>query len=317
MIGKTIKLLFKLAFAAGLAAAVILATRMVQKSFLAPVVDPLENSPRAAYAAMLRDPTPSPTPTPRVLDLPVPGFPAETVQTPDPHGGWLCMELYGDGLLYAWDPHGVSADWEENRIPDRPSLIASDVVAAAAGYQHGIFLKADGSVWTFGGNDQGQLGTGEIGGRRGPTRILRGCVAVASAHSTCLALTFQGEVYAWGNNACGQVGGGERGNGVLMDSDWIVPAPRLILSLITRIQLGAAESVDAEDHFEAFDCDEVEYVWGGRCPDTPTPYIAWIEDRLGRLTWEADNPEADAEGSGNPEWETLEAEEEETGEDAA
>ena len=285
MTGTIIKRILTLALVAGLAAAVILVTQMVRKSFLAPVVNPLETSSRAAQAALLRDPTPIPTPTPPILHLSMPSYPTETVRTPNPHNGWLCMELYSDGALYAWDSYGVAEGWEKTdsfALSDRPSLIASNVVAAAAGYRHGIFLKADGTVWTFGNNEQGQLGIGEVSGEGGfaPVQVLRGCVAVASAHSTCAALTAEGQVYTWGDNACGQVGNGERGNGALTASDLIVPAPRPILYLITRIQLGASETTGADDHFEAFDPNEAEYVWGGRCPDAPTPYVVWIEERL-------------------------------------
>ena len=298
-----IKRILTLALVAGLAAALILVTRMVRESFLAPVVNPLETSPRAANAAALRDPTPIPTPTPRILYLSVPSYPEQTLWTPDPHAGWLLMELRVNGDLYVRDPNGVTADWLEYgdfALSNTPFLIASNVVDAAAGYRHGIFLKADGTVWTFGNNEQGQLGNGEYGapGGSAPIQVLRGCVAVASAHSTCAALTSEGEVYTWGDNACGQIGNGERGNGALTESDLIVPAPRPVLSLIARIQLGASETTGADDHFEAYDPDDVEYVWGGRCPDAPTSYVRWIEERLpipAREFWEKINELPDSE----------------------
>jgi len=39
-------------------------------------------------------------------------------------------------------------------------MVASDVVAGAAGYWHSLFVKADGTLWATGCNDYGQLGTG-------------------------------------------------------------------------------------------------------------------------------------------------------------
>jgi alpha-tubulin suppressor-like RCC1 family protein len=39
---------------------------------------------------------------------------------------------------------------------------ATAVIGVSAGYEHGLFLKADGSLWAMGGNNDGQLGNGLV-----------------------------------------------------------------------------------------------------------------------------------------------------------
>ncbi len=47
---------------------------------------------------------------------------------------------------------------------NRPKqLVASGVVAMAAGEEHALFLKSDGSLWGMGANAYGQLGDGTYG----------------------------------------------------------------------------------------------------------------------------------------------------------
>ena len=159
-------------------------------------------------------------------------------------------------------------------------MIAVDVVDAAAGYRHGVFLRADGSVWTFGSNQQGQLGNPDVESGSAPVQVMRNCVSVASTHSTCAALSASGDLYTWGDNSCGQIGNGRRGNGGLTESDLITPAPYLVMSKIREVRLGASEASGADDHFSATNTENVRYVWGGRCPNSPTPYADWIEERL-------------------------------------
>ncbi len=76
-------------------------------------------------------------------------------------------------------------------------------------------LKADGSVWTTGLNNNGQCGDGTVINRSKPVRVktsskeyLSGIVKIASGTDHVLALTKEGEVYAWGLNDVGQLGNG-------------------------------------------------------------------------------------------------------------
>lgn len=88
------------------------------------------------------------------------------------------------------------------------------VIAAAGGGGHSVILKDDGSVWTFGRNNHGQLGSGDTANRSIPVRVrdsggfgyLTGITAIAAGENHTVALKNDGTVWAWGDNSHGQLG---------------------------------------------------------------------------------------------------------------
>ena len=83
-------------------------------------------------------------------------------------------------------------------------------VGISAGIFHTILAKADGTVWTWGGNYEGQIGDGTTTSRPTPAQILgiSGVVAVAAGYYHSVALKSDGTVWAWGRNMFGQLGDG-------------------------------------------------------------------------------------------------------------
>ena len=233
-------------------------------------------------------------PAPEVSELSVPAAPAEALTIPpaeEPAN--LRCRLEPDGRLLCWDEIGETDGWrlqlpEGTNIPlsDTPALLAENVVAAAVGRAHVIFLKGDGSVWTFGENFAGQIGNGTAGTRETttpaiptsqlpppdpnnyalePVQVLADCVAVAAGNSVCAALGADGTLYTWGDNSCGQIGNGERGNGLPTISDLYVSTPQPILQNVTALTF-----CPAAGGFEATAADGTCFRWGGDFPDTPT-----------------------------------------------
>jgi alpha-tubulin suppressor-like RCC1 family protein len=82
-------------------------------------------------------------------------------------------------------------------------------VKVSTGVNHGVWLKADGSVWTWGSNSAGQLG---IDGDHAwsPARVpgLSGIRDVAAGDRFTVALRSDGTVLAWGENEYGELGDG-------------------------------------------------------------------------------------------------------------
>lgn len=122
----------------------------------------------------------------------------------------------------AWDSgfdlYGQSGEgeiFESKSIPVQVNDL--DGVIAIAGWGHRLALKSDGTVWTWGYNNNGQLGDGTFMtippyGRSAPAQVigLDGVMAIAAGNAHSLALKSDGTVWSWGWNGEGELGDGTR-----------------------------------------------------------------------------------------------------------
>jgi alpha-tubulin suppressor-like RCC1 family protein len=141
-------------------------------------------------------------------------------------------------------------------------------VAVAAGGHHTVLLTQDGSVWTWGLNDCGQLGDGSTQSRPAPVRVagLKGVRGVAAGVAHTLALCNDGSVWAWGSNAFGELGDGSTANR---------PSPVQVAGLSDVVALAAGDG-----HSLALKADGSAWAWGrnhrgqlgdGTTTDRPQP----------------------------------------------
>ena len=76
--------------------------------------------------------------------------------------------------------------------------------------KHTLMLKVDGSVWTYGIGDYGELGNGEIGISDDPVKVTfpngTKIIQIAAGENHNLALDADGNVWAWGRNNYYQLG---------------------------------------------------------------------------------------------------------------
>jgi alpha-tubulin suppressor-like RCC1 family protein len=87
----------------------------------------------------------------------------------------------------------------------------SDIVQVAAGWDFGLALDKDGSVWAWGDNSAGQLATGSLTPPEStPQQVpgLSGVTQVAAGGDTGFAVTSNRTLVAWGSNAQGLLGNG-------------------------------------------------------------------------------------------------------------
>jgi alpha-tubulin suppressor-like RCC1 family protein len=80
----------------------------------------------------------------------------------------------------------------------------------AAGNQHNLALKQDGSAWAWGSNTSGQLGIGTIQNAIAPQSVIGGLsfIDIAAGIDFSYALQADETIWAWGDNTCGKLGDG-------------------------------------------------------------------------------------------------------------
>lgn len=81
----------------------------------------------------------------------------------------------------------------------------------SAGENHTLVVDQEGRVWSFGDNEDGQLGLGDNNEHIRPTRIkgLSGIISVSAGANYSLALDREGRVWSFGYNGYGQLGLGD------------------------------------------------------------------------------------------------------------
>jgi alpha-tubulin suppressor-like RCC1 family protein len=150
-------------------------------------------------------------------------------------GGGHALAITTGGILWAWgaNEHGQLGDSTETARSTPVQVVTgqSGFRQVAAGFDHSLALKSDGTVWAWGGDNFGQLGIGVIASSR-PTPVevpgLTGITRVAAGMWDSLALRSDGTVWAWGTS-------GTLGNGSTVNSS--VPV-QVGISGVTAIAIG-------------------------------------------------------------------------------
>jgi len=94
------------------------------------------------------------------------------------------------------------ADWKEVSVSNYSGALTAGRFCAA--------IKLDGTLYTWGLNGQGQLGSGNSTNRSSPVSVttITNWLHVACGYNHALAVTASGEIYSWGFNSSGQLGNG-------------------------------------------------------------------------------------------------------------
>ena len=135
-------------------------------------------------------------------------------------GAMFTIGVKADGTVWSWGAEssgelGQGTFFITNPVPSRiPNM--TDFVEVAAGNNHVLALRKDGTVWSWGDNKKGQLGYKEDGYvlvnnvlntksyqsiQTAPKQIpeLKDVVSIAAGGNYSLALDKQGRVWGWGS----------------------------------------------------------------------------------------------------------------------
>ncbi len=134
-------------------------------------------------------------------------------------GGYHTVALDAAGHVWTWG-YNVLGQLGDGTTTNRTTPVAvsmpsgmGTVVAIAAGDYHTVALDSAGHVWTWGRNDDGQLGDGTTTQRNAPVAVsapsgMGTVVAIAAGDAHTVALDSAGHVWTWGYNFYGQLGDG-------------------------------------------------------------------------------------------------------------
>jgi alpha-tubulin suppressor-like RCC1 family protein len=182
-------------------------------------------------------------------------------------GNGFSLALKSDGTVWTWgaDITGQTGCTSfqppcsvDPTVPRQVPML-NNIVQIAAGVDFALALKNDGTVYSFGSNTNGQLGSGVIlqATQNLPARVkgLPAAAKIAAGGRHALAVLANGAVWSWGWNSFGQLG-----NGATTDN----PLPAL-MNLTTPVS-----SAGAGYQFS------YAAVQGG-------PLLAWGDNRLGEM----------------------------------
>jgi alpha-tubulin suppressor-like RCC1 family protein len=130
-------------------------------------------------------------------------------------GGAHTAAIKTDGTLWTWgaNDYGQLGDGTttSRSSPVTTASGGTNWKQVSAGYNHTAAIKTDGTLWTWGRNDYGQLGDGTTTDRSSPVTTAGGGTnwkQVSAGTYAAAAIKTDGTLWTWGRNDYGQSGDG-------------------------------------------------------------------------------------------------------------
>ena len=186
-------------------------------------------------------------------------------------GATHSLALATDGTIYAWGKNEYGQLGNDSTI-NSPIPVAvkttgtpmdgKKIIQIHAGYEHSLALASDGTVYTWGRNNYGQLGKNDATDAHIPAAVqtlgtpMAGKIIVqlAAGNSQSIALASDGTVYTWGWNQHGQLGNGTTMNSRIPVAVVTAGTP-LVGKVVSQIAAGNAHALAMTD-------DGTMYTWG-------------------------------------------------------
>lgn len=186
--------------------------------------------------------------------------------------------LRADGTVWAWGTNGqgdLGAGWlgGESPIPVRVAGLTNVTQVAASG-SGAVALRADGTVWAWGG---ALLGNPNVWLASTPVRVpgLTGVRSIVVSYTTAYALLANGSVMAWGENRFGKLGTGSTAEVVQS------PTPVVGLTAITQLSGNYSNAYARRD-------DGTAWAWGsntsGQLGNNSTAALSRVPVQVSGLT---------------------------------
>jgi alpha-tubulin suppressor-like RCC1 family protein len=127
------------------------------------------------------------------------------------------LAIKTDGTLWSWGenyPGGKLGlgDTTNQSNPVQVGALTTWSSIAAGGFGHSLAIKTDGTLWSWGQNNNGQLGLGNTTNRSSPVQVgaLTTWSSIAGGgNSISISLKTDGTMWVWGRNYVGKLGLGD------------------------------------------------------------------------------------------------------------
>jgi alpha-tubulin suppressor-like RCC1 family protein len=171
-------------------------------------------------------------------------------------GEYHSLALKTDGTVWAWGQnwYGQLGDGTTSNDMNTPIQVSglTGVTLIAAGGSHSVAVKSDGTVWSWGRNDYGQLGDGTTTDNLTPVQVigLTGVSAISAISAELyrtIASKTDGTVWVWGRSDFGQLS---------PETYETVPVAVDTLTGVSAVSAG-------EQHLETLNADGIVSSWGG------------------------------------------------------
>ena len=166
------------------------------------------------------------------------------------------IALKNDGTLWGWGSnyYGQIGDGtkQQKGIPTQESTQADNWIGVSAGYYHTVALKSDGTLWSWGRNDYGQIGDNSSDDKWVPTQESSSSTEwseISAGGYHTVALKTDGILWSWGRNDYGQVGDNSS------DDKWVPTAVDTLVTNWIAIDAGGY-------HTLALGSDRTLWGWG-------------------------------------------------------
>jgi alpha-tubulin suppressor-like RCC1 family protein len=131
-------------------------------------------------------------------------------------GGHTGYAVRADGTVWAWGFNGnyalgTGSNADYSTTPVQVTGLTGATAIAAGTFGAAYVLRSDGTVWSWGPNGHGQLGTGSADDvAQTPVQVsgLTGVTSIAAGFSNGYAVRNDGTAWAWGSNFGGMLGNG-------------------------------------------------------------------------------------------------------------
>ena len=168
------------------------------------------------------------------------------------------LAIKTNGTLWAWGRNDYTGQLGDGTIVNKlsPVQIGSDTDwnTIFAGDHHSMAIKTDGTLWTWGNNDEGQFGTNNTSGSLIPLNISATAAGIITyKFVSCgafhtLAIRTDNSLWATGINTDGQIGDGTNNNRTSFvkigtNNDWIFVSAGLAHNIGLRGSAGSTRLV--------------------------------------------------------------------------